>query len=96
VGRFGYRGPVKGFFPFSFYFLFFCLSLFFKIQTLWHFVHWLIIYFDPTNCDEVILMLILFVLNNILFSPLFSCFYFQVRVNFYGSIDILLMTHLFY
>jgi hypothetical protein len=28
VGRFGYRGPVKGFFPFSFfYFLFFCLLI---------------------------------------------------------------------
>jgi hypothetical protein len=63
-----------------FYFIFFCLFPSFQIQTLWHFVHWLIIYFDHTNCDEVILMIILFVLNNIPFSPLFSWFYFQVRL----------------
>jgi hypothetical protein len=66
-------------------FFLFCFLPFFQIQTsiqiqtLWHFVHWLIIYFDHTNCDEVLLMIILFVLNNIPFSPLFSWFYFQVK-----------------
>ena len=60
MGRIGDSRPSKGFIPFSFYFLFFCLFPSFQIQTsiqiqtLWHFVHWLIIYFDHTNCDEVI------------------------------------------
>jgi hypothetical protein len=58
---------------------FFQIQTSIQIQTLWHFVHWLIIYFDHTNCDEVLLMIILFVLNNIPFSPLFSWFYFQVK-----------------
>jgi hypothetical protein len=47
-------------YSFSFIFLFFCLFPSFQIQTsiqiqnLWQFVHWLTIYFDHTNCDEVI------------------------------------------
>jgi hypothetical protein len=70
---------VKNSFLYSyFHFPYFQIQTSIQIQTLWHFVHWLIIYFDHTNCDGVILMIILFVLNNIPFSPLFSWFYFQV------------------
>jgi hypothetical protein len=62
---------------FLFFFLF-SVSFLFQIQTSIQipfsslFVYWLIIYFDHINCDEVILMIILFVLNNIPFSSLFS------------------------
>jgi hypothetical protein len=69
------QGPVSFF---SFFFFLFSVSFLFQIQTsiqiqtLWHFIYWLIVYFDHINCDEVILMIILFVLNNIPFSSLFS------------------------
>jgi hypothetical protein len=67
------------FFLFSVSFLF-QIQTSIQIQTLWHFVYWLSIYFDHINCGADILMIILFVLNNIPFSSLFSWFYFQVRL----------------
>jgi hypothetical protein len=67
------------FFLFSVSFLF-QIQTSIQIQTLWHFVYWLIINFDHINCGADILMIILFVLNNIPFSSLFSWFYFQVKL----------------
>jgi hypothetical protein len=79
----GIVGPGKVsslfFFLFSVSFLF-QIQISIQIQTLWHFVYWLSIYFDHINCGADILMIILFVLNNIPFSSLFSWFYFQVRL----------------
>jgi hypothetical protein len=81
LGRIGVLSPVRVlFFSFFFFFISFQIQTSIQIQTLWHFVYWLIIYFDHINCDEVILMIILFVLNNIPFSSLFSWFYFQVKL----------------
>jgi hypothetical protein len=46
----------------SFFFFLFSVSFLFQIQTsvqiqtLWHFVYWLIIYFDLINCGADILM----------------------------------------
>jgi hypothetical protein len=58
--KIGVCSPFKVLFFFFYSLLFFCLFPSFQtqtsiqIQTLWHFVHWLIIYFDHINSDEVI------------------------------------------
>jgi hypothetical protein len=67
-----------GFYAFSFLFSVFFSHFSFQIQTSTKFklcgtlYTGLIIYFDHINCDEVILMITLFVLNNIPSSSLFS------------------------
>jgi hypothetical protein len=67
-------------FSVSFLLLLFQIQISIQIQTLWHFIYWLIIYFDHINCGADVLMIILFVLNNIPFSSLFSWFYFHVKL----------------
>jgi hypothetical protein len=79
------------FFLFSVSFLFFQIQTPIQIQTLWHFIYWIIIYFDHINCDEVIVMIILFVLNNIPFSSLFSRISFRFLNSFFG-LNIFLVT----
>ena len=75
-------GPGRFFSPFLFIFLLFllfsCFLFFFKskLQSKFNFVA-LYILANPINCDEVILMLILFVLNNIPFPSLFSRIFFR-------------------
>jgi hypothetical protein len=57
MGQNEYAGPGKVsslfFFLFSVSFLF-QIQTSIQIQTLWHFIYWLIIYFDHINCGEVI------------------------------------------
>jgi hypothetical protein len=78
----------SGYSIFFFYFLFpFCLLSYSKFKSSSKFkfkflcdkyYFTLVVCFEHINCDEVILMIILFVLNNIPFSSLFSRISFRI------------------